>query len=90
MSGARSERLARSRVPRPLVLGAWMLLMLLAYLSLLLPPRASSLHLATVVVGGAYGAQACLMPVIASELYGNAHLPLIYPAINIAVGLGSY
>ena len=68
-----------------------MLLMAVGYSMLLLPTTSPAvLACASVLVGGGYGAHAALGPVIASERFGLRHLALIYMAINLGLGVGSY
>ena len=86
--------LATHGTPRPMVLAVFMLVLSVGMLLLLVPVdhhnNMLTLLPASLLVGSSYGAHAALTPVLASELFGLRDLSLIYPVVNLGVGLGSY
>lgn len=89
IAGYGSDSLLRRGCPRPLSLIVAHLIMMLGCL-LLATGSPNILAMGSACVGLAYGAFWCLIPCIASEVFGLRQFPAIYKAISSIVPIGAY
>ncbi|KAI5067524.1 hypothetical protein GOP47_0018052 [Adiantum capillus-veneris] len=89
VSGVLSEYLIRWKaVPRPVLLAASQLVMVLGYL-LLATGAVGSLHIGSIVVGVCYGVRLSVSVPVASEMFGLKALGLTYNLLILNLPLGS-